>query len=45
LSNTKLERKNYNINFETKNTQKPENIQQKNGLLKSYHNFDKRLKP
>jgi len=42
---TRLERNNYNINFKTKHTQTLEYNQQGTGLLKSYHNFDKCLKP
>jgi hypothetical protein len=42
---TKLGRNNYNINYKTKHKQTPENNQQRNGLLKSYHNFDRWLKP
>jgi len=41
LPNTRVERNNYNINYKTKHTQIPENNQQRTGLLKSCHNFDK----
>jgi len=44
LPNTRLQRNNYNVNYITKHTQTPENNQQRTGLLKSYHDFDKLLK-